>query len=184
MKGHLLQHSFIRSLGNVCLPNPNLHIQIIPFFFFLREMSFDESLGEWLPPGVFVKGQCKLCQQQVSRPYSRPIDFSASSFLGKQQVLNSDARIQPTPGEYLHAACLQKQRIDGMSGAAGGEGLPPGFFVKGQCKLCQQQVSLAVEALSAAGKSVISRPPQFFASLFLGKTPGAQLRCANTAEPW
>jgi hypothetical protein len=132
-----------------------------------------ESFGQGPPPRVFVKGQCKLCQQHVSRPYSRPPHFFASSFLANQQVLNSDARIQTTPGEYLHAACLQKQRGDGMSGAAGGEGPHPRVFVKGQCKLCQQQVSRPYP-----------RPPQFFASLFLGKTPGAQLRCESTAEPW
>jgi hypothetical protein len=35
--------------------------------------------------------------------------------LEKHQVLNSDARIQPNPGEYLHAACLQKQQGAGNS---------------------------------------------------------------------
>jgi hypothetical protein len=30
--------------------------------------------------------------------------------LRKHQVLNSDARVQPNPGEYLHAACVQKQQ--------------------------------------------------------------------------
>ena len=102
--------------------------------------------GARLPPGVVVKGQCKLCQQQVrqqvGRPYAHPPPFVLQAYSREQcQVLSSDARIQPTPGEYLHAACLQKQRGDGMSGAAGGEGLPPRVFVKGQCRLCQQQVS-------------------------------------------
>ena len=68
------------------------------------------SGGALLPPGVVVKGQCKLCQQQVGRPYSHPPPFFASSFLGQYQVLNSDARYQPTPGEYLHATCMQRQQ--------------------------------------------------------------------------
>ena len=104
-------------------------------------LTYADSAAAGAAEAVFVKGQCRLCQQQVSRQYSSPPHSSASLLWEQQQVLNSEARMQPTPGEYLHAACLQKQRGDGMSGAAGGEVLPPRVFVKGQCRLCQQQVS-------------------------------------------
>ena len=76
--------------------------------------------GARLPPGVVVKGQCKLCQQQVG-PYSHPPPFFASSFLGQYQVLNSDARYQPTPGAYLHAACMHMQQEEKQ----GAGNLPP-----------------------------------------------------------
>ena len=78
------------------------------------------SGGALLPPGVVVKGQCKLCQQQVG-PYSHPPPFFASSFLGQYQVLNSEARYQPTPGAYLHAACMHMQQEEKQ----GAGNLPP-----------------------------------------------------------
>ena len=36
-----------------------------------------------------------------------------------------------------------------MSGASGGALLPPGVVVKGQCKLCQQQVSISASSVSS-----------------------------------